>query len=86
MKLKNLGWQAFFSLLLTDVVGIVMLKLDIKLRITLWVCALVFVILLVVMAFGLHSKLLAKKREDEAVSKVAELQAQVNKQKDEPAK
>lgn len=86
MKLKNLGWQAFFSLLLTDVVGIVMLKLDIKLRITLWVCALVFVILLVVMVFGLHSKLLAKKREDEAVSKVAELQAQVNKQKDEPAK
>ncbi len=85
MKLKNLGWQSFFSLLLADLVGIVMLWLGIKLKITLWVAALVFAILLVVMAFGLHAKLRARKREEAAVSRVAELQKQVDERKDEPA-
>lgn len=84
MKLRNLGWQAFFSLLLADVVGVVMLWLGIGLKITLWVGALVFAILLVVMAFGLHAKMSARKREEEHVAKIAELESQVNR--DEPAK
>lgn len=85
MKLKNLGWQSFFSLLLADLVGVVMLWMGIGLKVTLWVASLVFVILLVVMAFGLHAKLRARKREEVAVSKAAELQEQVDKQKNEPA-
>ncbi len=70
MKLKNLGWQSFFSLLLADVVA---------------VSALVFVILLVVTAFGLHTKLRARQREEQHVAKIAELENQVAK-REEPVR
>ena len=89
MKLKHLGWQSFSALLLSDLVGIVMLKLGIGLRTTLTVGALVFVILLVVLALGLHTKLTGRKREEAAVAKIAELQDQMATEaakKDESAK
>lgn len=85
MKLKNLGWQSFFSLLLADVVAVVMLMLGIGLKTTIVVSALVFVILLVVTAFGLHTKLRARQREEQHVAKIAELESQVAK-REEPVR
>ena len=75
--MKNLGWQMFFALLLADVVGLIMIKLAVALKIILIVCAIVFVILAAVMFFSHNSRERVKKREQEAVAKIADLQDQV---------
>lgn len=86
MKLKHLGWQSFLALLLADVVAVVMQMLGIGLKTTITVAALVFVILFIVMAFGLHTKLRGRQRVEAAVAKIAELESQVAESRNEPAK
>ena len=68
----------FFALLLTDVVGIIMLKLAVTLKIILIVCGIVFVILAAVMFIGHNAKERISKREQQAVAKIADLQDQVD--------
>ena len=75
--MKNLGWHMFFALLLADIIGVIMLKLAVTLKIILIVCSIVFVILAAIMFFGHNAKERIKKREAEATAKIAELQDQV---------
>ena len=67
----------FFALLLADVIGVVMLKLGVALKIVLIICTLVFVDIAMVMAFGHHSRERGRKREEQAAAKIADLQDQV---------
>ena len=76
--MKNLGWQLFFALLLADIVGIVMTKLHVEPKITLIVGGVVFIILVAVMFFSGNARERAKKREQQANAKIAELQEQVD--------
>ena len=75
--MKNLGWNFFFSLLLADVVAVVMLKLTVPLKIVLTVSVLVFAILAVVIFFTNSGSRRAKRREEEATARIAELESQV---------
>lgn len=75
--MKNLGWQFFFALLIADVIGVIMLGLSVKLKIVLIVSAIVFVVLALVLFFGQNSRERIKKREQQAVAKIADLQDQV---------
>ncbi|MBR6292593.1 MAG: hypothetical protein IKR33_07315 [Bacteroidales bacterium] len=75
--MKNMGWQFFFALLLADIIGIVMLALSVKLKIVLIVSAIIFVVLAVVLFFGSNARERIKKREQQAVAKIADLQDQV---------
>ena len=75
--MKNMGWQFFFALLLADIIGIVMLALSVKLKIVLFVSAIIFVVLAVVLFFGSNARERIKKREQQAVAKIADLQDQV---------
>ena len=92
--MKNLGWNFFWALLLADAVGLIMLKLSVRLDIVLTVAAVVFAILAVVMYFGGQARKRAEKREAEANAKLAELEGKVKEtgaadtmtQGDEPAK
>ena len=72
--MKNLGWQMFFALLLADILGVIMLKLAVTLKIILIVCGIVFVILAATLFFGHKAKERIKKREAEATAIIAELQ------------
>lgn len=76
-SLKSLGWHFFTALLLADILAIIMLKLMVKLNVVILIGALVFVILLVIMIWGHHAKKRIKKREDEAITKIAELEDKV---------
>ena len=67
----------FFALLLADIIGIIMFKLQVSLRIILIVCGIVFVVLAAVMFFTGNAHQRSKKREAEAQAKIAELQNQV---------
>ena len=75
--MKNLGWNFFFSLLLADVVAVVMVKLAVPLKIVLTVSVLVFAILAVVMLLSSNGSRRAKRREEEATARIAELENQV---------
>ena len=75
--MKNLGWQMFFSLLLADVIGVIMLELGAKLKLVLIIGAIIFVVLALVLFFGQNSRERIKKREQQAVAKSADLQDQV---------
>jgi membrane protein implicated in regulation of membrane protease activity len=75
--MKNLGWQLFLALLLADAVALLMLKLSVAVKVTLIVAVLVFVILSAVLFFANNARQRAKKREEEANAKIAELQDQV---------
>ena len=75
--MKNLGWNFFFSLLLADVVAVVMLKLTVPLKIVLTVSVLVFAILAVVIFFTNSGSRRAKRREEVATARIAELESQV---------
>ena len=75
--MKNMGWQFVFALLLADIIGIVMLALLVKLKIVLIVSAIIFVVLAVVLFFGSNARERIKKREQQAVAKIADLQDQV---------
>lgn len=77
--MKNLGWNFFFSLLLADVVAVVMLKLTVPLKIVLTVSVLVFAILAMVIFFTNSGSRRAKRREEEATARIAELESQVQK-------
>ena len=67
----------FFALLLADIIGIIMFRLQVSLRIILIVCGIVFVVLAAVMFFAGNAHQRSKKREAEAQAKIAELQNQV---------
>ena len=54
-----------------------MLGLSVKLKIVLIVSAIVFVVLALVLFFGQNSRERIKKREQQAVAKIADLQDQV---------
>ena len=75
--MRNLGWHLFWSLLLADAVALVMLKLSVATKVTFIVAVLVFVILAVVMLIANYARHRAKKREEEANAKIAQLQDQV---------
>jgi small neutral amino acid transporter SnatA (MarC family) len=76
--MKDFGWHMFCALLLADIIGLVMLKLNVGLKITLIVGGIVFVIIAVVMFIGKTSHQRMKKREAEAAAKIADLQDQVD--------
>ena len=67
----------FFALLLADVIGLVMLKLGVVLKIAIIICALVFAVIAAVMFFGHNSRERGRKREEQAAAKIADLQDQV---------
>lgn len=75
--MKNLGWYLFFALLLGDVVAIVMLRLGVALGVVTTVAGLVFIILAIVMFFANNANRRAKKREQAASAKLAELENKV---------
>ena len=75
--MKNMGWQFFFALLLADVIGVIMLSLNVHLKTVLIVGAIIFVVLAMVLFFSNNSHERLKKREQQAVAKIADLQDQV---------
>lgn len=77
MSMKNLGWNLFFALLLGDVVAIVMLRLGVALGIVTTVSGLVFAILAIVLFFANNANSRAKRREEAASAKLAELESRV---------
>ena len=68
----------FCALLLADIIGLVMLELNVGLKKTLIVSVIVFVIIALVMFIGRTSRQRMKKREAEAEAKIADLQDQVD--------
>lgn len=75
--MKNLGWYFFFALLISDAIALLMLKLAVAIKTTLLVAGLVFIVLAAVMFFGSQARKRIKKREAQAVAKIAELQDQM---------
>ena len=75
--MKNLGWQLFIALLLADIIAFLMLKLMVRLQTVLIIGGIVFVILSLVFFFGQNARQRIKKREEQAVAKIADLQDQV---------
>ncbi|MBR1784110.1 MAG: hypothetical protein IJ760_01565 [Bacteroidales bacterium] len=76
--MRNTGWSFFFALLLGDVVALVMLKLGVELNTVIVVAGLVFALLALVLALGARRSNRIKRREQEAMAKIAELEEKVN--------